>query len=148
MNDRWHGSVDHPFWKVIAGEEPPAPASALLNWTVREAQIGTGRAVSEFEVSDAFVNPIGGVQGGFLTAMLDDSMGTALVTVLEADEVAPTLEIKTSFLRPARPGRFVGEGKVVHRGRSVAFVEATLIDVEGRPVAMATATTAVMRSTS
>ncbi len=77
--------------------------------------------------------------------MLDDSMNTALVTMLDADEVAPTLELKTSFLRPARPGRFSCEGRVVHRGRSAAFLEGVLTDSDARPVATATATATIVR---
>jgi uncharacterized protein (TIGR00369 family) len=144
MTNRWTGSPDHPYWKVVSGEEKPPPASAVLNWTVEKAALGSGDGTSRFEISEDFVNPIGGVQGGFLAAMLDDSMQTALLTLLEANEVAPTLELKTSFLRSARPGSFRGEGRVVHRGRSVAFLEGKLSDAEGRVVATATATATIM----
>lgn len=141
MTDRWPGSQDHPFWKIVSGtEKPPGGVSRLLNWTVEEAVLGSGEGTSRFEVSEDFVNSIGGIQGGFVTAMLDDSMLTALATLFEANERAPTLELKVIFLRPARPGSFTGEGRVVHRGRSIAFLEGKLRDAEGRLVATATAT--------
>ena len=50
-----------------------------------------------------------------------------------------TIEIKTSFLAPARPGRLVCEGHVVHKDAAVAFAQATLRDESGKPVAAATA---------
>ena len=147
MNNKWPGSADHPFWKIVSGEDPAPPGSALLNWKVHEAELGSGRGLCHYEVSTDFVNPIGGIQGGYLTAMLDDSMQTALLTLLAADEVSPTLELKISFLRPARPGSYTGEGRVVHRGRSVAFLEGRLVDADSTVVATATATATIRRLT-
>lgn len=144
MSNKWPGSAEHPFWKVVSGDAPPPPGSALLNWKIEEAELGGGRGVCRFEVSTDFVNPIGGIQGGYVTAMLDDSMQAALLTLLAADEASPTLELKTSFLRPARPGSFTGEGRVVHRGRSVAFLEGRLLDEDDVVVATATATATIM----
>jgi acyl-coenzyme A thioesterase PaaI-like protein len=47
------------------------------------------------------------------------------------------------FLRPARPGRLVGRGRVVRRGRDVAFLAGELADDSGQIVAVATATAAI-----
>ena len=87
----------------------------------------------------------GVVQGGFLAAMLDDTMGPALVATLEPDQFAPTLELKVNFLRPARPGRLVGIGRVVHRGGTIAFLAGELQDSDGRVLATATATARIVR---
>jgi uncharacterized protein (TIGR00369 family) len=57
-----------------------------------------------------------------------------------ADQFAPTIEIKVSFLRPARPGPIIAEGRVVHRTRSLAFLEGTLATDEGDLIATGTAT--------
>jgi uncharacterized protein (TIGR00369 family) len=76
--------------------------------------------------------------------MLDDTMGPAAAAMLGGDAFCQTLELKTSFLRPARVGKLVGEGRVVHRGRDVVFVEGRLLDPEGRVVATATATTRII----
>jgi uncharacterized protein (TIGR00369 family) len=97
-----------------------------------------------FAATEAFTNPMGNVQGGFLTAMLDDTMGPALVATLEADQLAVTLELKVSFLRPTRPGRLIGRGRVVHRGGTIAFLEGLLADAEGATVATATATARIV----
>jgi acyl-coenzyme A thioesterase PaaI-like protein len=47
--------------------------------------------------------------------------------------------MKVSFMRPARPGTFVGTGWVVHRRRSIAFPQGELRDSRGELVATATA---------
>ena len=80
------------------------------------------------------------MQGGFLTAMLDDTVGPAATAALPAGQFTQTLEIKTSFLRPARVGPIFAEARVVHRGRDILFVEGFLSEGEGRILATATAT--------
>jgi uncharacterized protein (TIGR00369 family) len=97
-----------------------------------------------FEARPEFLNPVGTVQGGILTAMLDDTMGPAATAYLGGDAFCQTLELKTSFLRPAKPGTLYGEGRVVHRGRDVVFVEGRLEDPDGRLIATATATTRII----
>jgi uncharacterized protein (TIGR00369 family) len=104
-----------------------------------------GHVRMEFTASEQFLNPAGVVQGGFITAMLDDTMGPAAVAQLGPGYFAPTLELKVSFLRPVGPGRLVADGRVVHMGRSIAFLEGSLADEEGNIVATATATARVVK---
>jgi uncharacterized protein (TIGR00369 family) len=80
------------------------------------------------------------IQGGFLAAMLDDTLGSALVATLPPDQFAPTLDLHVQFLRPARPGRLHGHGRVVQRGRQICFLPGELTDARGGLVATATAT--------
>jgi acyl-coenzyme A thioesterase PaaI-like protein len=61
-------------------------------------------ALGKFEAKPEFLNPIGTVQGGILTAMLENTMGPAAPAHLGGDAFCQTLELETSFLRPARPG--------------------------------------------
>ena len=98
-----------------------------------------------FTASEMFLNPMGNVQGGFLAAMLDDTLGPALVATLEDGEFAPTLDLKVSFLRPAAPGRIAGTGRIVHRGGSIAFLAGELRDERGEILATATATARIKR---
>ncbi|GAA4635372.1 PaaI family thioesterase [Actinoallomurus vinaceus] len=128
------------FWDVLAGRVPPPPAASLLGWELVELDPERGTIEVAFQASARFANPVGVIQGGFLAAMLDDTMGPALVATLPEDQFAPTLDLHVQFLRPARPGRLVGRGRVVQRGRDVCFLASELLDPDGRPVATATAT--------
>ena len=92
-----------------------------------------------------FTNPVGVVQGGFLAAMLDDTLGPALVATLGPDEFAPTIDLHVQFLRPVRPGPLVGHGRVVRRGGNVGFLAGELCDEDGRTVATAVAAAHVQR---
>ncbi len=85
-------------------------------------------------------NPRGALQGGFVTAMLDEAMAIAGIVAGEMAFAVPTLELKTTFLRPCPAGPVEAEGRVVRWGRSAAFLEADLYDSEGRHVARASST--------
>jgi uncharacterized protein (TIGR00369 family) len=132
------------LWDAIEGRVAMPPAAVLLGWKLRAIDPEKGTIRVEFEARPEFLNPVGTVQGGILTAMLDDTMGPAAAAHLGGDAFCQTLELKTSFLRPARPGPLFGEGRVVHRGRDVVFVEGRLEDAEGRVIATATATTRII----
>jgi uncharacterized protein (TIGR00369 family) len=101
---------------------------------------GAGTIEVAFAATDQFLNPAGVIQGGFLAAMLDDTLGPALVATLGPGQFAPTTDLHVQFLRPARPGRLTGRGRVVRRGRDVAFLAGELVDDSGGIVAVATAT--------
>ncbi|MFF7246261.1 PaaI family thioesterase [Embleya sp. NPDC008237] len=129
-----------PFWDVVEGRVAPPPAAVLLGWELVEVDPEAGTIEVAFAADERFVNPVGVIQGGFLAAMLDDTLGPALVATLPADRFAPTLDLHVQFLRPARPGRLLGRGRVVQRGREVCFLAGELVGADGRPVAVATAT--------
>jgi uncharacterized protein (TIGR00369 family) len=77
---------------------------------------------------------------GFLAAMLDDTMDPALVATLGPGQFAPTTDLHVQFLRPARPGWLIGRGRVVRRGKDVAFLADELLDDSGQLVTSASAT--------
>jgi acyl-coenzyme A thioesterase PaaI-like protein len=52
----------------------------------------------------------------------------------------PTVEIKASFVAPARIGKCIGEGRVIRAGRSVVFVEGRIFGADGQLAVHGTAT--------
>ena len=119
---------------------PAPPCARLLGWKVLAAKPKEGWIKVGFDARWEFTNPAGYVQGGFLAAMLDDTMGPAVFVHTEGRFFPPTIDMHISFLTPTRPGRLVGEGRVVQLGKSIAFIEGVLFDAAGTPVARATAT--------
>jgi uncharacterized protein (TIGR00369 family) len=94
----------------------------------------------EFDVSPTFANPTGAVQGGFISAMLDEAMSTAVIIASNVTMTAPTLEMKTSYLKRLMPGEASVEARILRLGKSACFMEAECFDAEGALVAKATAT--------
>jgi uncharacterized protein (TIGR00369 family) len=90
--------------------------------------------------ADLLCNPMGQIQGGYVCAMLDECMSVAGMITSGMTHVVPTLEMKTSFLRPAMPGTLRGVGRVVKWGKTVCFTEGELYDGEGRLLAKASGT--------
>jgi uncharacterized protein (TIGR00369 family) len=142
----------------VASEAPPALTDDdILQRFLRTKNQPTGsqtlgfRMVSvsqermEVEVSfdakaELLANPMKQVQGGYLCAMLDECMSVACMVASKMTAVAPTAEMKTSFLRPVMPGAIKGVGRVIRWGRTLAFTEGELYDGEGRLIAKATGT--------
>jgi len=128
------------FWDVMEGRAAPPPAGILLGWELLSVDPDTGTIEVAFTAGDQFLNPVGVIQGGFLAAMLDDTLGPALVATLGPGLFAPTTDLHVQFMHPARPGRLTGRGRVVRRGKGVAFLAGELLDESGQIVAAATAT--------
>ena len=99
------------------------------------------RVEVEFEAKpELLLNPMKQIQGGYLCAMLDECMSVACMVASKMTHVAPTVEMKTSFFRPATFGPIKGIGRVVRWGKTIAFTEGELYDGEGRLLAKATGT--------
>ena len=120
-------------------------AAATLGFEFVDADPDAGWIEVAFTATEAFTNPMGEVLGGFLSAMIYDTVGPALLATLSPNEFQETLELKTTFLAPARPGRLLGRGRVIQRRDHLAFLDATLSDYSGLPVATGTATATVVR---
>ncbi len=116
------------------------PSAELLGLEFLKIDQKNSRVTLAFEARPDFCNPIGTVQGGFLTAMLDDAMAIAGVIRSGLALHMPTLELKVSFLRPALPGKIRAVGEVIKFGKNIAFFEGSLYDSQDRLIARASAT--------
>ncbi len=94
------------------------------------------------------LNPFGFVQGGYLAIFVDELFSTAIASILKEGEWSVTAELKLSYLRPVRPGELVGEGRVIRRGSTLAFLEAEVLIADDKPAVRATSTWAIMRADS
>jgi uncharacterized protein (TIGR00369 family) len=116
----------------------PPPSSRLLGWHVLDARPAEGWIRIGFDGKRDFCNPAGFVQGGILSAMLDDTMGPAVFVMTEGRLYTATISLTVNFLAPARPGPITGEANVTQLGRTVAFVEGRLTAEDGTLLATAT----------
>jgi len=114
-------NTDQAFWDMVEGRASGPPATTLLGWKCLHLDLDGGAIVVEFHPREEFLNPVGNIQGGFIAAMLDDTMGPLVYATLHAGEFNTSLEFKVSFVQPARLGKLVAKARILHRGRSVAF---------------------------
>ncbi|HEY0107387.1 MAG TPA: PaaI family thioesterase [Rhizomicrobium sp.] len=115
------------------------PCARHLGWTLLDYDAARGWARLGFTARPEFLNPAGVVQGGFVAAMLDDTMGPTVMLATDGHSYTVTLNLNVSYLAPARAGGFVGEGRILRLGKTVAFLAASLHDARGDLVATATA---------
>lgn len=76
--------------------------------------------------------------------MMDTAMGAAVMSVLGEGKLCATIEIHTRFHRPASNGTLTAKAKVLTAGRRIIHLEASTCDGEGRLVASATGSFAVI----
>jgi uncharacterized protein (TIGR00369 family) len=126
---------------IVAGELPKAPIQELLGFSLDEAE--EGRVVFSLEPGEQHYNPIGSVHGGVAATLLDSAMGAAVHSTLPQGSGYATLEVKFNLVRAitAETGRVVAEGNVIHAGKTVATVEASLRSAaDGKLLAHGTST--------
>ena len=126
-------------WKSWFEFSDPPPASELMDFELIDLSVEEGWVECRFMGKQAFLNPGRTIQGGFLTAMLDDAMSVAAVIIQDEPSWVPTLQMTTNFLRPAQPGWIKARGEVLKRGRSAIHTSGQLWNEEGQLLATATA---------
>lgn len=121
--------------KTALDNFPRPPCAELLGWRLLDARPREGWIKLAFDGKPEFCNPAGFIQG----AMLDDTMGPAVLVMSEGRLYTTTISMTVNFLAPAKPGPIIGEAKVTQLGRTIAFVEAKLMAEDGTLLATATA---------
>ncbi|WP_420392034.1 PaaI family thioesterase [Acuticoccus sp.] len=142
-----------------AGPQGPSGLERLRRWLEEGADPSMGRTldfalvavepdhvVFRGQPNERFLNPMGGVHGGWAAAVLDSALGCATVLSLGRGESFTTLELKVNFTRAiaADGPALTAVGTIVTRGRRVALTEARLTDDDGKVYAHATSTCLVL----
>jgi len=133
---------------IIAGDFPQPPISEVLGFHLVEAE--PNRVVFEGLPELRHYNPIGTVHGGFAATLLDSALACAIYTTMHKGDSWTTLELKLNYVRPMTKdtGPVRAEGRIIHRGRSVATSEGDLKDLSGKLYAHATTTCMVFPAKS
>jgi uncharacterized protein (TIGR00369 family) len=105
---------------------------------------GEGRSELGIDLDAAHLNTWDVAHGGVVMTMLDVAMAIAARSVGSSGQGVATVEMKTSFMRPAEH-RLRAVGKVLHQTATLAFCEAHLYDDRGHLCASATGTFKYLR---
>jgi len=125
---------------IISGALPQPPICATVGFHLIEASEGS----AAFEGLPEFrhYNPIGTVHGGFAATLLDSALGCAVFSTMAKGETWTTLELKINMVRPLNKDTGVvrAEGRIIHRGRTVATADGSIKDRDGKLYAHASTT--------
>jgi uncharacterized protein (TIGR00369 family) len=124
--------------RALLDSQPKPVCAALTPFEIIEIEAETGYVKIAFAPQPAFENHFGNIQGGFAVSMLD--VVISIAAFVKVRQWLPTVEIKTSFVAPAKIATCIGEGQVIRAGRSVIFVEGKLWNADNELAVHATAT--------
>ena len=128
---------------MLSGALPAPPMCRTLAFSMTEVE--DGRVVFAGMPSADHLNPLGTVHGGWTATVMDSALGCAVFSVIKPGEAYTTIEFKLNLVRPVLPGmgEVFCEGRIVHRGRTIATSEAWLRDGKGKLLAHGTETCAI-----
>ncbi len=106
---------------------------------------GDGTARLSMEVRPDMTNGVGWLQGGIFVALADEAMALALYSVLAEEERIATIAEYTSFIKGVREGSVIATGRVVRKGRRVAFTDGEVRSGDGTLLSRTSASFAVMK---
>jgi uncharacterized protein (TIGR00369 family) len=119
---------DNSFWRYLGVEVEAA---------------GEGQVRLRVPARDDLRNAPGApMHGGVFSALVDMAVGGALSTMHEASAGGvgqTTLDLNVSFMG-AGTGDVIADGRILRRGRTIAFGEATITDDAGKLLAVGRAT--------
>lgn len=130
--------------KLINGDLPMPNSAQTLGAKFLETDAESGTINFEFYASENFTNPAGIVQGGFLSAMLDETMGALSAVVLGESKFALTLELKTNFIEAAHIGAVQAQGTLVSMSNRICVFKSE-VRQRDRLKAIATATALITK---
>jgi uncharacterized protein (TIGR00369 family) len=132
--------------KTALDQMTPPPSAKLLGWHMLEARPSEGWLKVGFDGKKEFCNPAGFVQGGILSAMLDDTMGPAAFIMTDGKFYTTTISLNVNFMASAKPGPIIAEAKVTHLGKTIAFMEGKLTAEDGTLLVTATTTARLLEA--
>jgi len=122
-----------------------APASAkFLGMDLIEIDVKKGYVKVSFDPKPELLNFNGVIQGGFLSAMMDDAMGFNAFLHLGMKTGLASIDLHTHFMRPVPMGMITVEAHVTRAGKSVVFMESKLFDHLNRLAARSTTSSRII----
>ena len=100
-------------------------------WGYRVEEVGAGTARLLLPFQPGFERPGGVLQGGCAMTLADVSFWIAGMTVTGEELSTVTLQMSSSFLRPATLGDLRSEARILRAGKRILYGEASVTDAEG-----------------
>jgi uncharacterized protein (TIGR00369 family) len=131
--------------EAIPGFAVP-PITRFLDGRIESHDPVAGVLRMSFATRSEYANPMGAVNGGIVSAMLDDTMGPLILAQTGGTKVQASVDLHTTFFKPVPIGpRAMVEARIDRIARAVAYTNAVLIDDKGEVLARAVHTAAFLQ---
>jgi uncharacterized protein (TIGR00369 family) len=125
---------------MLEGHLPASPIAESLDFLL--VHVAPGEAAFQGRPGPRFLNPMGGLHGGWYATLLDSAVGCAVHTTMQPGRAYTTLELKINLVRAIGPDVTLvrAEGRTIHVGRQTATAEGKLVGPDGKLYAHASTT--------
>lgn len=135
------------YWTEIEKGYGETPVHAALGLSLEITDGGEVR-IHYRGLRDA-QNRRGNLAGGAIAQMVDSAIVQSCRAMLGHDDKLVTLELKINYVRAGSPGvHVVARGCVDHLGRTTAVGRARVEDMNGKLIALGSATVSIQRAPS
>ena len=105
---------------------------------VKSVSSKNGYCKVKLDIKSHHLNHGGIVHGGVLATLCDIALAGAVATKMKKSEWCVTIQLNVEFMDPAYSGETIfGYGKLVRRGKTLAFVEGGIESKDKRQIAKA-----------
>ena len=129
---------------IIEGKIPHPPMCETIPMHFLEAEHGYIKLRAQAD--GRHLSWFGGVHGGFVTTVLDSVLGLAVHSALEQGVGHATVDVNTKMLKfIPLDQELIAEGRLLHRSRTLAVSEGSILNGDGVLLAHGTATAAILQ---
>jgi len=121
------------YLERIKADDPSANPFFTMTG-IKVLSVEDGKALLKMQIRPDMLNGVGWLQGGMLVAIADEAMALAIYPLLGEAEGIATISESTSFIKGARDGMIFAEGRVIKKGRRVAFTESEVFTGDGERI--------------
>lgn len=130
---------------MIEGNLPKPSMGKTMNMELVDAKLGYAKFIAM--ASEEYLNPMGGVHGGFACTLLDSVTGCAVHSMLEAGDSYGTVDINVKMMRPIPINtKLIAQSHVLNMSKSLGVSEGKLTDENGKLYAYASCTCKITRA--
>jgi uncharacterized protein (TIGR00369 family) len=131
--------------EILADLRRRVAASDFHEWIgIELVDARPGEVDVSLDVEPRHLNLQGLLHGGMIATLADTATGLAVRTKLQPGAKHVTIQLDVQFLSAGRLGRIVAHGRVLRAGRQIAHAEADIVDPDGKVLARAQSTVAIM----
>ena len=131
---------------MLQGKASKSPIAIALRLALVE--VSEGRVAYTGQPGEDFTNDVGSIQGGWVAALIDAAIGSAVHSALPPGARYTTLELKVNYVRAVATdsGEMRCVAEILHVGHTTATARAHVEDAAGKLYAHATTTCLIQPS--